>query len=329
VNFDWLHWFGIVGWLILSFFLSGMEAGVMALSRLRIRQWLREGRPQARALQGYLDHPENFLWTILVGNTIANFSVVAFIVIDLHTAFSEQPWLFWSLFLVVGGVMYLLGELLPKTLFRRLPNRLCLRLVWLFRLVHFVLSPLVAMVERFAKLLLRLTGGTALTGRIFGNREELRAFMQESGAALQPAERTLINRVLDLQTRTVGQIATPLEQADTLTVATPVAEIITLCRDRQHTRLPVWNHAAADRRIAGVVSLRNLIYGPENPAKVTAGDYLRPALFLPESTRLEEALQRLQRSGEHLAIIVDAAGRERGLVTIGDILRVLFGEVAL
>ena len=329
MTFDWFHWLSIGGWLVLSFFMSGMEAGVMALSRLRIRQWLREGRPQARILLGYLDHPENFLWTILVGNTIANFAAVVFIVTDLHNAFGERPELFWPIFLAVGGVMYLLGELLPKTLFRRLPNRLCLRLVWLFRLLHFGLSPLVAVVERLARLLLRLTGGTALTGQVFGNREELRAFMQESGAALQPAERTLINRVLDLQSRTVGQIATPLEQADTLTATTPVAEILARCRERQHTRLPVWDHATADRRIVGVVSLRNLIYGPVNPAKATAGDYLRPALFLPEATRLEDALQRLQRSGEHLAIVVDGAGRERGLVTIGDILRVLFGEVSL
>ncbi len=326
---DWLHWLGIGGWLVLSFFMSGMEAGVMALSRLRIRQWLREGKPQARVLLGYLDHPENFLWTILVGNTIANFAAVVQITSDLHNAFAEQPWIFWSLFLAVGGVVYLVAELLPKSLFRLLPNRLCLRLVWLFRIVHFTLSPLVTLVERFASLLLRITGGSELTGRVFGNREELRAYMLESGTGLKPVERTLINRVLDLQNRTVGQLAMPLETADTVTVATPVAAVIALCHERQHTRLPVWNREGAARRVAGVISLRNLIYRSPDAAKPNAGDYLRPALFLDESTRLEEALQRLQRAGEHLAIVVDASGRERGLISLGDILRVLFGEVAL
>ncbi len=326
---DWLHWLGIGGWLVLSFFMSGMEAGVMALSRLRIRQWLREGKPQARVLLGYLDHPENFLWTILVGNTIANFAAVVQITSDLHNAFAEQPWIFWSLFLAVGGVVYLVAELLPKSLFRLLPNRLCLRLVWLFRIIHFTLSPLVTLVERFASLLLRITGGSELTGRVFGNREELRAYMLESGTGLKPVERTLINRVLDLQNRTVGQLAMPLETADTVTVATPVTAVIALCHERQHTRLPVWNREGAGRRVAGVISLRNLIYRSPDAAKSNAGDYLRPALFLDESTRLEEALQRLQRAGEHLAIVVDTSGRERGLISLGDILRVLFGEVAL
>jgi len=60
--------------LLLSFVMSGMEAGVFALSRLRIRQHMRSGRRSAEVLHKYLEHPENFLWTILVGNTVPTFS---------------------------------------------------------------------------------------------------------------------------------------------------------------------------------------------------------------------------------------------------------------
>src|SRR5437879_9087255 len=69
--------------LALSFLFSGMEAGVMALSRLRIRQLMRAGNPSARVLNGYLEQPENFLWTILVGNTLANFLAVGLLVFVL------------------------------------------------------------------------------------------------------------------------------------------------------------------------------------------------------------------------------------------------------
>jgi len=106
--------------------MSGMEAGVMALNRLRIRQWMREGKPQAPVLLEYLEHPENFLWTILVGNTLANLSAVVLIVSDLHSAVGDTPWLFWICFIAVIGLIYVIGELLPKTLFRMFPNRLCL-----------------------------------------------------------------------------------------------------------------------------------------------------------------------------------------------------------
>ena len=70
----------------LSFFMSGMEAGVFALSRLRIRQWMRRGKPRARVLHGYLEQPEDFLWTILVGNTLANLGVVSVGVLWLSRA---------------------------------------------------------------------------------------------------------------------------------------------------------------------------------------------------------------------------------------------------
>ena len=70
---------------------SGLAAGeisegraVFTLSRLRIRQLMRAGRSSAKVLHGYLENPENFLWTILVGNTIANFLILGLVVTELH-----------------------------------------------------------------------------------------------------------------------------------------------------------------------------------------------------------------------------------------------------
>ena len=74
----------VLACLGLSFFLSGMEAGVFALSRVRIRQQMRAGKYSARLLHGYLEDPERFLWTILVGNTLANFIALGLIVAELH-----------------------------------------------------------------------------------------------------------------------------------------------------------------------------------------------------------------------------------------------------
>jgi len=66
-----LIWTAFIACLAVSFVLSGMEAGVFALSRLRIRQQMRAGKASAKVLHDYLENPENFLWTILVGNTVA------------------------------------------------------------------------------------------------------------------------------------------------------------------------------------------------------------------------------------------------------------------
>src|SRR5258705_2057465 len=78
----------------LSFFFSGMEAGVFALSRVRIRRLVRSGDTNARRLSRYLEHPEEVLWTILAGNTLSNFAVASFVVVLLGELARLHPVLF-------------------------------------------------------------------------------------------------------------------------------------------------------------------------------------------------------------------------------------------
>jgi len=329
VNFEVIQAPLLVLAFLLSAFLSGMEAAVMALSRLRIRQWVREGRPGARALQRYLGAPENFLWTLLVGNTLANFVIVVIVVVWLDAWVGQWPLVFWALAALAAFVLYVADDLLPKALFRQFPNRLALWLVWPFRLVHAVLWPVVSLIEGFTLQLLRWTGGRSLNSQFFASRDEVRDLLRDPGSQLSPTERALVDRILDLKYRTAGQLARPLALADTVHVGTSVSEVMALCQERGHTRLPVWDSPAAPGRIAGVVSLKNILYDVSGRPRQTAGDFLRPALFLEESMPLEEALRRLQRSGQPLAIVVDAARRERGLLTLSDVLAAVFGEVSL
>src|SRR5439155_20212561 len=108
--------------LALSFLLSGMEAGVFALSRLRVRQQLRAGRRSAKLLLGFLENPENFLWTILVGNTLVNFAILGWVVATLHGRFGGRWVVAAVVFSVVVFLFYALFDLLPKMLFRTFPN---------------------------------------------------------------------------------------------------------------------------------------------------------------------------------------------------------------
>jgi putative hemolysin len=311
---------------LVSFYLSGMEAAVTALSRLRLRRWLREGRSGARTLLQYLDRPENFLWTILVGNTLANLAVIWLLAAWLGRMFPRSPGMFWFAFFAFALALYLLCELLPKRLFRIFPNRLAMRFLPPFRVIHFLVSPLVAAVEWFTNLLLRVAGGRSFGARIFADREELQAFMAEGASELNPTERALIGRVMDMQRRTVGGLARPLEAAQILAPDCPVDQILRLSRETGHMRFPVWApETAAGRRIAGVASVKGLLYGEPAARPHVASECLRPAMYIDENVRLDDALSRMQRAGEHLAIVVDEARRERGLVTLGDLLGAIFG----
>ena len=320
---------GIALCLALSFLLSGMEAGVFALSRLRVRQQMRAGRASARLLYGFLENPENFLWTILVGNTLVNVVVLGWLVAVLHGALAERPLAFVGLYGVAVFLFYALFDLLPKMLFRTYPNRLCLWAARPFRGVHVVLRPWVALVEGASALLLRWSGGAAFTGRLFGNREELRAVMQESAQALSSEERAMINRVLDLQTLRVRQITTPLARAVAVEARTPVQEVLRLARERGLSRFPVWEQRDTARHIIGLVDVNRLLFLPQlDPAQAVAA-HLQPAVYLEEDLRLETALRRLQRGGQRLAIVIGRDRQELGIVSLEDILKTIFGEVQL
>jgi CBS domain containing-hemolysin-like protein len=310
-----------------SFWLSGMEAGVFALSRLRIRQQAHAGNPAARLLHGYLESPESFLWTILIGNTFANFTAVSTVLYLTYLWLGQRPWLWLAVWLVLAFLLHAVTDLLPKMLFRQFPNRLCLRTAHPFRLVRFALSPLVSATAWLAETMLRWTGGRRFTGRLFGDRDELRLVMQESAQALTTEERSMINRVLDLQNLRVGDVTVPLDKVVTVTMATPIGEVFRLCREAGLTRLPVRGREPG--RMAGYVNLKTSLYRPDLDLNLPAGDFLQPALFLEESVRLEAALRRLQRPGQRMAIVLGRDGREAGIITLEDILRSVFGEVSL
>src|SRR5437899_2645947 len=161
------------------------------------------------------------------------------------------------------------------------------------------------------------------------SRLRIRPVMQESAQAFTSEERAMINRVLDLQHLSVGQIAVPLVKAVTVTSQTPMSDVLRLCRERNLTRLPVWQNGGDRRRVAGVVSLKTLLYQSDLDVSRTAGDYVKSALYLNDETRVEEALRRMQRSGQRLGIVLGRDQRELGVVSLHDILKFIFGEVSL
>ena len=323
------NWIGLGVCLLLSFLLSGMEAGVFALNRLRVRRLARAGQPSAKVLQRFLDNPEKFLWTILVGNTLANFVILGFLLAKIHEWFLGNRILIIGFFAIVVFLFYTFFDLLPKMLFRAHPNSLCLSAARVFRLVNFVLSPLVLIVADVSKTILKWTGGQAFTGRLFGNREEMRAVMQESAQALTSDERAMINRVLDLQNFNVSQIAIPIAKMVAVEKDTPIGEAIKLVREKNVSRLPVWEMRDGRRRIAGLVAVNTLLFSTNLDLQHPASAHMIPALFMEEDVRLEIALRRMQRAGQRLAIVLARDGGEAGIVTLEDILKLMFGEVKL
>ena len=315
--------------LMLSFLLSGMEAGVFALNRLRVRRLARTGNAQAQILQGFLEQPEKFLWTILVGNTLVNFLILGWVIAQLHSHFPGRLAVIVPLFAVIVFLFYAFFDLLPKMLFRSYPNRLCLSSAKVFRFTSVALSPVVFIVEGVSRTVLRWTGARAFTGRLFGNREEMRAVMAEAAQALTSEEHAMVNRVLDLQHFNVAQITVPLAKMFSVAAQSPLREALALAREKNLSRLPVWETRDGQRRIAGLLEVNRLLYRESLDVEKPVAEFMSPALFLDDDTRLEVALRRLQRAGQRLAIVLGRDRTEAGVVAMEDILKLMFGEVKL
>ena len=326
---DLLNYFALALCLLLSFLLSGMEAGVFALNRLRVRRMARGGNVSAQALHRFLEKPEEFLWTILVGNTLVNFIFLGWFIAKLHAIFTGQLILIIAIFIAVVFLFYSFFDLLPKMLFRTYPNRLCLRAARIFRIVYLLLRPFVAVAEGVSSLALRWTGARAFTGRLFGNREELRAVMAEAAQALTGEEHAMVNRVLDLQHFKAEQISVPLEKIVSIDAQKTLRDALVIAREKNLSRLPVWEMRDGRRRIAGLLDVTALLFVENLEVDKTVGEFMSPAVFLEADTRLEIALRRMQRAGQRLAVVLTPDREEAGVVSLEDILKLMFGEVKL
>ncbi len=319
----------LILFLALSFMFSGMETGILSLNRMRLRQLIRDGDRRARLLNRHLADPETFLWTILVGNTLANVSAAVMILHSIQRHFPDDPLAFGLGGLATAIVFYVVGEIIPKTVFGMFPNRLCLMLVRPFRLVNFFLKPIVVVVELLAGGILRSTGGRAFAGSTFANREELRWLMQESEQGFTSEERAMIRRVMDLEKLTVRSRLVPWDRVVSVDASLPMGEVLATAREHRYTRMPAWETKDGQRQIGGLISLKRLLFDAEVDLAKTADDYSGPALFLDETKRLEDALQLMQKTGHRMAVVQDRSKRQIGIICLEDILKVIFGEVRL
>lgn len=137
----------------------------------------------------------------------------------------------------------------------------------------------------------------------------------------------MINRVLDLQNLRVRHVTIPMAAGARVATSAPMSEVLTLCREGNYDRIPVLDTKTG--RVAGIINVGWLLYSGEVDRGKPARDYMEPPFFLPEELRLEEALRRMQETGRRLAVVFSPEHGETGLISLQDILRVIFGEVNL
>src|SRR5690606_17211276 len=107
----------------------------------------------------------------------------------------------------------------------------------------------------------------------------------------------------------------------------PPSKILPVVVESGHSRFPVMDEDRDD--IVGILLAKDLLrmYASESREKFDIREYMRPAVFVPESKRLNVLLKEFRRSRNHMAIVVDEYGGVSGLVTIEDVIEQIIGEI--
>lgn len=304
-----------------------MEAGVLTLNRERLRHYLNQGRRQARVLLDYLSQPADFLWTILTGNILFSFSALFALVVGFTSFAQQYPWLFLPGFFLVVLIYVSLFDLLPKTLFQRFPNRLCMHSVGTFRFISRVLRPLVWVVSHFGNLWLRPSRESLFFDNFYESREQIKNVLKDSSQLFTREEDSLISNVINLGDKHVSHWMRPIESSIRVAPNDPVHSVVEKCRQSGLNRLPVLTDHGTYFKAVGEVGLFPVLFEGMEDSESPVENFMQAPLVFPSDFTVHQALANLQKSGRRMAIIVGRDHEALGLVTLNDVVGILFGEV--
>lgn len=158
------------------------------------------------------------------------------------------------------------------------------------------------------------------------DRDDIKAVLEAAHErhVLDAEAYAMISGALDVADQTVADIMVPRSKMDMLDIERPLAEILPEIIETGHSRFPVYED---DRdNIVGILLAKDLLLSINNPS-IDLRPLVRPAVFIPETKRLNVLLHDFRVSRNHVAIVVDEHGGISGLVSMEDVLEQIVGEI--
>ena len=302
----------------------GMESGVYALNKIRLDLQADLGKSSAVWLQKSFDRFDRLLATLLIGTNLARYTAT-FAVSALLIAGGLKTDVELVTLAIVTPALFVIGDSVPKSVFRRSAEALVPRFVWLLRVsgVVFTLVGIRPLVSGLSTGLLRLLGGAKGRTYTLGHRG-VEAIVAEGHASglLTDYQSAMVGRAMQLADLRLRDVMVPITQTVTAPAETPRGELVSLVHHHGHSRLPL---EGADGAIVGILDVLDLLTADKDR---TPASLARDPLVLPDSGHLSEALLAMKRARRALAIVADASGRHVGVVTVKDIAEEIVGELA-
>jgi putative hemolysin len=312
---------------------AGTELAVVSLRRSQLLRLAEEHGRRGRILLELSEQPTRFLSTIQVGITLAGFLASATAAVALAEPLEPllEPLLGnaaagTALILVTLALTFVtlvFGELVPKRVAMRRPERWALFAAPPVAFIARIARPLVWLLARSTDVVARLVGGGPATDSgLMSDREVLDVIASE--ADITPARRAFVEGALELQQRSVREVLVPRRDVDVLDSGLTVGEAAKALATTGHSRAPVGDEGQLET-VHGVVLLASLVvHHRQDDPVVTA--CLDPVV-VPEEAHVQDVLMLLQRSRRQMALVADEHGSYVGIVTVEDLLEEIVGEL--
>jgi Mg2+/Co2+ transporter CorB len=319
---------GIVLLMILvSAFFASTETALMSINRYRLRHKAQSGNRSAKLAEHLLAKPDRLIGVILLGNTFANVGTATLTTILALRVYGESGLVAASG--VASILMFVFGDLAPKTFGAMHPEKLALTSVWIYVVLDRILYPVVWCANQAANGLLRLFGAfSQQVSHHSLSSDELRTLVAEAGSLIPKGHQRMLVSILDLEKITVEDIMIPRTDIAAINATDEWDDILEQLRSSPHTRLPVYEDTLDN--VIGILHLKtvaqSMAHGEldkETLIKLARG---REPYFVPAGTPLHTQLQNFQRNRRRIALVVNEYGDLQGLVTLEDLLEEIVGE---
>jgi len=223
-----------------------------------------------------------------------------------------------------------LGELVPKTLALRYPEKMATLTVIPMRWSSdIILKPLIILLNGSGTAIMRLLGMSHTKGHHhIHSPEEINILISESseGGLINAEERRLLNNAFRVGTLAAGEVVIPRNHLTAASAQDPVSEILRTATTSAHTRIPIYESDID--HLLGFVHLKDLF--AMHRLQQDAGDVrtiLRQAPLVPETMSVTDVWITMNNADSYIAFVFDEHGGTVGMISREDLIEELFGEV--
>jgi len=313
----------VVFFLCAEGFFSGSEIALVSFSRIRLMRLADDGEKFAITLENMLKSPERVFGTTSVGTNLSVFAASAVVTASMVEAFGEKADLYS--FLIMGPVTLILGEIVPKAIFRYNAEALWPFAAKPLELAQRLFKPVLAVTTVVSQFVLKRIFLQREVSATIITREEilLLARLNQKKLELDTEEKKMIDRIFEFKTSCVETAMQPLINIAAVSESTTLSQAKAIIAETGYSRLPVYHDRIFN--IVGIVSAFDILRQADLNAQVVK--IMSPAYYTPYSKKNSELLKEMQESGVHMSVVVDEYGAAIGVITNEDLLEEIVGEI--